>query len=208
MAYRSTEKTQAKKQQTRLKILTAAKSQVLQAGFASLSMSALAKQAEVATGSLYRHFANKTELCTELFCQASAEEVAQLALIAEQELTGQEKIVQTIEVFLQRAFKGANLAWSLIAEPLDPSLEQQRMIYRRHYVNVFEKIIQQGISENCFASADSRLSATAIVGALAESLVEPLAPNEINSKTKITEAAQQKLIQHMQHFCLRALTNN
>lgn len=205
MVYRATEKTEAKKAEVRLKILSAAKSLVLAGGFRELSMSAVAKKAQVATGSLYRHFANKTELCTELFCIASGEEVAHMRAVAESNATAEEKLVLAIETFLIRAFKGANLAWALIAEPLDPALEQQRIIYRRNYVDVFVTVINQGISEHNFTAQDSRIAATAMVGALAECLVEPLSP-EIHSQTPYTSDMQTALIKQIQSFCLSAVS--
>jgi len=205
MVYRPTEKTEAKKAEIRLKILSAAKSLVLAGGFRELAMSAVANKAEVATGSLYRHFANKTDLCTELFCIASGEEVAHMRSVAESNASAEEKLGLAIETFLIRAFKGANLAWALIAEPLDPALEQQRIIYRRNYVDVFVAVINQGIQENTFAAQNPRIVATAIVGALAESLVEPLSP-ETHSQEPYSLEMQQTLIQQMQSFCLSAIS--
>ncbi len=202
MAYRATEKTQANKLASRDKILKAAKIEVLGQGFYNLTMSKVALRAKVATGTLYRHFSNKHALCIELFCQASGHEVEQLKLISQElALSPVVALNNMIECFLVRAFKGPRLAWSLIAEPLDPALESQRLNYRQAYAEVFERIISLGIAQQHFAAQDAKLSATALVGALAESLVLPLSPQQpLPSDTQ-----QQDLIKHMQNFCRLAM---
>ena len=81
MAYRATAKTEAHRVNTRQRILEAAEQRVLVGGFAGVSMNAVATDAGVATGTLYRHFQNKAELCTELFRSASQREVDEVGRI-------------------------------------------------------------------------------------------------------------------------------
>mgnify|MGYP000293497111 FL=1 len=54
----------------RERILACAHARVAEGGFASLTMQALAEDAGIATGSLYRHFSGKGELAAEVFSNA------------------------------------------------------------------------------------------------------------------------------------------
>ena len=76
MAYRETEHTLAKKADTRLRLLKAARRLVQQGGFAAASASVVAKESGVAAGTIYRHFPNKSELVAEVFRYATEREVA------------------------------------------------------------------------------------------------------------------------------------
>jgi AcrR family transcriptional regulator len=85
LAYRETEHTLAKKADTRLRLLKAARRLVQQGGFAAASAasaasaSAVAKESGVASGTIYRHFPNKSELVAEVFRYATEREVAAVA---------------------------------------------------------------------------------------------------------------------------------
>lgn len=176
MAYRETENTLAKKANTRLKLLKSARRLVQQGGFAAASAASVAQESQVAAGTIYRHFPNKSELVAEVFRYATEREVEAVANAAEQQTAPQQKLEAAITVFAERALKGRKLAYALIAEPVDPRVEQERLRYRYAYAEVFEDIIQQGIREAVFVEQDGQISAAAIVGLLAESLVGPLSP--------------------------------
>jgi hypothetical protein len=60
-------------------------------------------------------------------------------------------------------------AYALIAEPVDPAVEAERLVFRRAYADLFAAALRD------FEALDVDLAATAIVGALAEALVGPLA---------------------------------
>jgi AcrR family transcriptional regulator len=76
MAYRSTERTEARKAETRKRIVAAALDLLSEGGYAATGIQAIATRAGVATGSVYRHFASKAELATEVFRRAAARELA------------------------------------------------------------------------------------------------------------------------------------
>ena len=75
MPYRPTERTKARKAETRERIVSAALDQLAEGGYASASVQAVASRAGVATGSVYRYFPSKSELFAEVFRRASAREV-------------------------------------------------------------------------------------------------------------------------------------
>src|SRR5437016_14096555 len=82
MPYRPTERTEARKAASRKAILAAALDQVAQGGYASAGMSAVARRAGVATGSVYRHFPSKADRVADVFQQAPNRELAVLRHVA------------------------------------------------------------------------------------------------------------------------------
>src|SRR3954452_22369584 len=76
MPYRPTERTEARKARTRERIVDAALELLAEGGYASAGVQAVAARAGVATGSLYRHFASKDDLFTEVLRRAAARELA------------------------------------------------------------------------------------------------------------------------------------
>lgn len=208
MAYRETEHTLAKKADTRQKLLKAARRLVQQGGFGAASAASVAKESGVAAGTIYRHFPNKSELVAEVFRYATEREVAAVAEAAEQQTDAALKLSAAIETFAKRALLGRQLAYALIAEPVDPRVEQERLRYRYAYAEVFEDVIQLGIEQKLFVAQDSHISAAAMVGLLAESLVGPL--NPLSKSDEYEETIQEPineehLIQSLVALVLRAM---
>ncbi|MDX1457771.1 MAG: TetR/AcrR family transcriptional regulator [Marinobacter sp.] len=205
MAYRETEKMRRRKAQTRQRILDCARYLVSEGGFRNAQMTQLASQAEVATGTIYRHFDSKEELFAEVFRAATQHEVDKVA----QDLAGDgnaaERLDQALRHFAERALRGPMMAWALIAEPVDPRVETERLLYRRAYAELFEKAIREGIAEGSLPAQEARHSSTCLVGAIAESLVGPLSPahGDGNDAPAIDH---EPLINTIVSFCLQGLT--
>src|SRR5688572_30453086 len=82
MAYRATEKTEARRAATRERIATAALETVAEGGYASASVQGVAARAGVAVGTVYRHFPSKADLFAEVFRRASERELGVMAAVA------------------------------------------------------------------------------------------------------------------------------
>jgi len=182
LAYRETKHTLAKKADTRLRLLKAARRLVQKGGFAAASASAVAKESGVASGTIYRHFPNKSELVAEVFRYATEREVAAVAQACDEQdiesgKTAADKLTAAVETFAKRALLGKTLAYGLIAEPVDPRVEQERLRYRFAYAEIFEDVIDLGIQRGEFVAQNCQITAAALVGILAESLVGPLNPS-------------------------------
>ncbi len=203
MAYRPTEKTEARKRAQRKKLLDAAMTVVANNGFSELTIAGVAETANVATGTVYKYFDNKAHLCAEVFKAGSGREVEQVrdAAFPEEPLSCQQRLMNAIRRFSERAIAGHKLAYSLIAEPVDPMVEAERLIYRRAYAEIFSALIEEGVRKKEFAVQDEEITAAAIVGALAETLVGPLGLGEPAS----AQFDQNHLIQEVQRFCLGAV---
>jgi putative ABC transport system permease protein len=75
MAYRTTERTEARRAETRERITTAARELIAEGGYVAAQVAAVAERAGVAVGTVYRHFPSKSELFAEVFREASQHEV-------------------------------------------------------------------------------------------------------------------------------------
>jgi AcrR family transcriptional regulator len=196
MAYRRTERTKARVADARERILRAAFDQLGEGGYASATVSAVARRAGVATGSVYLHFPSKADLLAEVFRRAAQREVDEVATAADAARPLDERIAAAVEVFVRRALAAPRRAYALLAEPVDPAVEQQRLVFRRAYADVFATALREGIAAGELAPIDVELVSAALVGALGEALVGPLARRE---------GAEEALVASLQAFCLSAI---
>lgn len=204
MAYRPTEKTQAHKVAVRESVLAAACTCVFGGGFQALTIAAVAQQAGIATGAVYKHFASKAQLCSEVFHRVNDKELAMMSAAARGEGTATARAHAAIRVFSERALRNKRLAYALIAEPIDPLVEVDRLHFRRAYSKVYEQLIEEGMRSGEFTPQNAQISAAAVVGSVCESLVGPLSWQEdVNAATPPDE-----LIASIQAFCLRAVGAN
>ncbi len=201
MVYRPTEKTQARKAALKKQLLDAALLLVATGGFGALTIQAVAQQAGIATGAVYKHFESKAQLCAEVFRLATEKEVAMVRETALREGAPATRLLDTIETFAKRALRGQRLAYALIAEPVDTLVDAERLRYRQDYADIFRQLVEQGIGSGDFAPQVSAVSAAALVGAITESLVGPLSW-QMNARPSME---QTRLIRSIQAFCLRAV---
>ena len=177
MPYRPTERTEARRHATRERIVDAAHELIAVGGYREAQVAAVAERAGAATGTFYRHFPSKAELFAEVFRRASQREVD--ATRAAGEAAGPpalDRLAAAVEAFARRALRGRRLAWALLAEPVDPAVEAERLVYRRAYAGVFEEILRAGLHAGELPPQNVELTAAALVGALGEALVGPLSP--------------------------------
>jgi len=183
----------------RARILKAAIRLVADGGWAAAQVDAVAAAADVATGSVYRHWPSKAALCAEVVATVSTREVAVVRAVAEADGTPAERLAAAIGVFAERALRGRRLAWAMIAEPVDPDVESVRLVYRAQLAACLERILREGIMRGAFPRFDPAVAAACIVGAFMEALVGPLAPTGDGGAE-----ANRHLVEQITGFCLRA----
>jgi AcrR family transcriptional regulator len=201
MAYRPTELTEARRAAARERIVTAARELVARGGYAEAQVAAVASRAGVATGTVYRHFPSKAELFAEVFRNASQHEVDAVVEAARENggTTAPARIAAAVETFARRALRGRRLAWALIAEPVDPAVEAERLVFRRAYRDAFADVIADGTAAGELPAQDPATSAAALVGAIGEALVGPVSPT---AGPHDPEA----VVGSLRDFCIRAVT--
>lgn len=137
-------------------------------------MTAIAAAAGVSAGALYRHFPSKADLAVEIFRRAAGREVEVLRDVADSDGSADDLLRRTVAVFARRALDGPVLAFALLAEPADPAVEAERLLYRRQFRDVFAGIVSAGVASGELPAQDPEVTAAAVVGAAAEILVGPL----------------------------------
>jgi AcrR family transcriptional regulator len=196
VAYRPTERTEARKAEVRAGIVAAARRLIARGGYAEAQVAAVAADAGVATGTLYRHFPSKSELFAEVFRDASQREVdAMAAAAAEGAASATERIAAGVETFARRALRSPRLAYALLAEP---AVEAERLAFRRAYRDVLARVIADGIDAGELPAQDVEVSAAALVGAIGEALVGPLSP--------AAAGEAEAVIGPLTKFCVRSIT--
>lgn len=199
VAYRRTEKATQRLADKRARILKAARELVADGGWSAAQVDHVALKAQVATGTVYRYWPSKAELCAEIVATVSARELGIVSAVADAGGSPAERLTAAIRTFASRALQGRRLAYALIAEPVDPEVESVRLEYRGQLAHCFERILRQGIMRGDFPRLDPAVAAACIVGAFMEALVGPLAP------VKGTGArADRHLVEQIAQFCLRA----
>jgi AcrR family transcriptional regulator len=196
MPYRPTERTRARLAAVRERIVDAALDQLAEGGYASASVVAVANRAGVATGSVYRHFPSKGDLFAEVFRRASQREVDVLRSMTDRGEPVTHRLAAWVEAFVRRALAEPVRAYALIAEPVDPAVEAERITFRRAYADLFERALRDGMQARQLPPLDAELTAAAIVGALAEALVGPL---------QRRDAGADALVAGLQTFVLRSV---
>ncbi len=199
MAYRTTPLTEAKKEATQARIFRGAKDLLVARGFAGVQMNALAEAVDLATGTIYRYYASRADLCCDLFRHFSQREVDHLGQQFAIQGTSLERLERGLISFIDRALTRPTLAYALIGEPVGPSLEAERHRYREYYADFFRSVILTGIAEGAMPDQDASISAHAVVGTLGESLVRP-------AHQGIAREDLPALRDAIIRFCLRAVT--
>jgi AcrR family transcriptional regulator len=194
MAYRPTARTEARRAEVRARIVRAALDLVRRGGYRDASVAAVASGAGVATGTVYRHFGSKAELFAEVFRVASQHEVDAVSRAMAEPGLAVNRVAAGVETFARRALRGRRLAWALLAEPVDPAVEEERLVFRRAYAQVFSSSLREGVLDGSLPPQDPSLTAVALVGAIGEVLTQP------------HETDEEALVASLVQFCLRSIT--
>ncbi|MBH0776198.1 TetR/AcrR family transcriptional regulator [Nocardia bovistercoris] len=194
MVYRRTPAVQARLDAQAAQLVHAATAVLSRHGFAGLSMAAVAQEAGVATGTVYKHYVGKADLVTAVFRTVVAREVAAVSAAV---ATGGavERVVAAVETFAGRALKNPKLAYVLLAEPVDAAVDAERLRFRVAFAESFEAAVSHGVAGGELPAQDPRTTAAALVGAIGEVLVGPL----------VTAPHGESVIPELISFALRAL---
>jgi AcrR family transcriptional regulator len=200
VAYRTTERTEARRAEVRERITTAARELIAEGGYVAAPIAAVADRAGVAVGTVYRHFPSKSDLFAEVFREASQHEVDAMreAAAAKPGASAADRVATGVEAFARRALRGRRLAWALIAEPVDPAVEAERLHFRESYRDVLAEVLDDGIESGELPEQDPTATAAALVGAIGEALVGPLSPTANGGDPE-------QMIASLVNFCIRAI---
>lgn len=173
VAYRRTEAVEERLAETRASLLRAATRLVATSGFQALQVAALAEAAGVATGTVYRHFEDKADLCRQVFAAASQRELDHMAAVLAEPGPVTARLERAVSAWCRRAQEGRVLARALLSEPVHPAVEAERLAYRARYAQTLADVLAEGVAAGELRPLDARVAAACIVGALGEAVLGP-----------------------------------
>lgn len=175
MVYRRTPHVQARLDTQRAAIVRAAADLVAESGYAGASIGRVAARAGVAPGTVYNHFAGKTDLLAEVLRTVVGREVAAVRAATAGRASAAEQVVAVIETFAKRAVKRPRLAHALLAEPVDPGVDRLRQRFREQFAEVVAEAVAGGVRSGELPPQNPPVVAAAVIGAFGQALVGPLA---------------------------------
>jgi AcrR family transcriptional regulator len=199
MVYRRTAAASEREARTRATILAAARDVVRASGLTGAAIAAVAARAGVAVGTVYRHFPSRDDLIAEVVRETCGRELAAVAAVAGSDHPPADRVVTAVEVFAIRALASGRLAYSMIAEPTTEAAEALRLVIRAELAELFASIVADGVADGSFEPQDPATTGTAIVGAVSEVLIGPLA------RQPLTADERAAVLEQLTRFATRAV---
>jgi AcrR family transcriptional regulator len=200
MPYRRTDNVRRKLAARHVAILAAARALASEGGIAAVQIAPVAERAGIAAGTVYRYFPSKIDLVSELVAALAQSEIAALSQAADAAPGPLSALAAAVATFGARGLADRRLAFALIAEPVGHDIDDSRVKYRKALAAVFETRIRAAIAASHLPDQDAAAAAPALVGALIEGLIGPLAPQVGDDP-----ARQRVAVQALTLFALRGL---
>jgi AcrR family transcriptional regulator len=200
MAYRRTANVLRRLNARHDAIVDAARDAASAGGMAAIQIAPVAERAGVAAGTVYRYFPGKIELVGALVESVAEREIEAVRKAADAAPGPLSAVAAALATFGARALRNRKLAWAVIAEPVDTDTDAVRQQYRRDLSAEIETRIRAAIAGGHLPDQDASLAASALVGALLEGLIGPLAPEGMDDPARAREAVQTLTL-----FALRGL---
>jgi AcrR family transcriptional regulator len=185
MAYRRTENVVRRLAEREQTILDAAQSIAAESGMGAVQIAPVAHRADIAAGTVYRYFPSKNNLIAEVIASAAERELAAMREAADAAPGPLSALAACIATFAARALNDRRLTWAVLAEPVDANIDALRVEFRRAVASELAKRITIAVSGQHLPDQDARAAAPAIVGALLEGLIGPLAAPGDNAREAV-----------------------
>ncbi|HEY4556703.1 MAG TPA: TetR/AcrR family transcriptional regulator [Enteractinococcus sp.] len=172
--YRATEHTKANAQRRHDAITEAARQQIIEGGFRSATVKAVARRAGCSTGLIYQYFPNAEALLKGAFAHIAKQELAVFHHVLHSSPDIETALAYGIETAVRRALAGPRQADALLFEALPQLVEEERLVFRRHWAYTLSQRLDRGIADGQLPSQDTQFIGTAIMGAIIENLLPRL----------------------------------
>ena len=147
-------------------------------------------RANVAAGTVYRYFPSKAELISELIADVSRDELAAIRRAADAAPGPSSALAAAVTTVAVHVLSQRKLAWGILAEPVDVDVSASRLASRREISGEIAARIDAAVRAGHLPAQDTALAATALLGALHEALVGPLAPENMDDPARLRDAVQ------------------
>jgi AcrR family transcriptional regulator len=198
MAYRRTENVVRRLAARHDAIIAAAGSLAAEAGINAVQIEPVSRRAGVATGTVYRYFPSKTELVAALVASVSERELTAMRRSADAAPGPLSALAAAITTFAARALANPKLAFALIAEQADGAADEARLAFRKALAAELGQRLSVAMKGGHLPDQDVAIAAPALLGALVEGLVGPLA-------APANQPALRETVQVIALFALRAV---
>lgn len=199
MPYRRTENVVRRLAEREQAILAAARALAAEQGMGGVQIAAVADRAQIAAGTVYRYFPSKADLVAALVAAVAERQLAAMRAAADAAPGPLSALAAAIATFAARALQERSLVWAVTAEPVDAELDAARRDLRQALAGELETRIRTAIAGKHLPEQDTRVAAPAVLGALVEGLIGPLAP------LQHAPGAARAAVQTATLFSLRAL---
>ena len=190
MAYRRTENVIRRLHARHDAIVEAAREAATAGGMAAVQIAPIAERAGVAAGTVYRYFPGKVELIGALVESVAEREIEAVRRAADAAPGPLSALAAAVASFGIRALRHRRLAWAVTAEPVDADTDAARQHFRSSLAIEIEGRVRAAIDGGHLPEQDAGLAAAALVGAVLEGLVGPLAPEGVDEPARAREAVQ------------------
>jgi len=198
MAYRRTENVVRRLAARHDAIIAAAGALAAEAGINAVQIGPVSQRAGVATGTVYRYFPSKTELVAALVASVSERELGAMRRAADAAPGPLSALAATITTFAARALANPRLAFALIAEQADGAADEARLAFRKELAAELGKRLSVAMNVGHLPNQDLAVAAPALLGAVIEALVGPLA-------ARADDSSARDAVQAITLFALRAV---
>ena len=188
MAYRRTENVVRKLAARERAIVSAARAVAAEGGMGAVQIAPVAQRAGIAAGTVYRYFPSKTDLIADLITAVSGREVDAMRAAADAAPGPLSALAAAISTFAARALHDRKLAFAVTAEPVDAGVDALRLAFRKTLAGEIETRIRAAAAH--LPEQDAGMAAPAVLGALIEGLIGPLAPDHQGDPAKARAAVQ------------------
>jgi AcrR family transcriptional regulator len=190
MAYRRTDQVVRRLTDRHHAIITAAQTLAAESGMAMVQIVPVAERAGIAAGTVYRYFPTKIDLVRTLVVAMAERELAAMRDAADAAPGALSALTAALTTFSARAIRNRRLARALLAEPVDAEVDAVQLSYRKALATELETRIRTALAGGHLPAQDATLASAALLGALLEALLGPLAPTSGEGAAKLRETVQ------------------
>jgi AcrR family transcriptional regulator len=199
MAYRRTEHVIARLAARQEAIVAAARTLAADSGMAAVQIIPVAVRSGIAAGTIYRYFPSKDALVGAVVETVAAQELAAIRRAAAAAPGPLSALAAAILAFAARALRERRLAFAMLSDACEGDADAGRLAFRHSLAAELERLIGAAIAFGHLPRQDSRFAAAAIIGAVLEGLLGPLAGDAAGPDVQTSPA------QALALFALRAL---
>jgi AcrR family transcriptional regulator len=176
MPYRRTENVVRRLAAREQAILDAAAALASESGMAAVQIAAVAERAGIAAGTVYRYFPSKADLIAALIGTLAERELTVMRAAGDGAPGPLSALAAAVAAFAARAIHARQLLWAVTGEAVEPELDGLRLSFRRALADELAARMIAASDAGHLPDLDVGIAAPAIIGALLEGLIGPLAP--------------------------------